>query len=272
MDAQARRQIGAYFAGFPHLLIGIMAVGVVILFAARGPLGYSIGLGAILASGAVVVLWSKSQPSDEQMDLWLREDLEALKPRALAKANLLKEDTVRDSVVVIGFRYQNIGGASLGFRRGRDQRARFTPVDTTIINFTEHQLVIYQCVLDRTTGKPLNEGVDEYFYNDVVSVSTQSQAMTVELSEVDRRLHSKLSELKESAVNGKLQVNGAEMFILATAGGTFVRVVLNDPIIIRGLGEGALPSEFADEAVQAVRKMLREKKAGSLPIRGAGGS
>lgn len=125
-------------------------------------------------------------------------------------------------------------------------------------------------MLDLTTGKPLNECVLEYFYNDVVSVATQSEAFTFDLTNIDRRLHSRLSKLKESAVNGKIQVNSAEAFILATSGGGFLRVVLNDPVVIQGLGGGELPMKFAEEAVEAVRTMLREKKVGALPIRSAG--
>ncbi|MFY9823774.1 MAG: hypothetical protein WAM82_20505, partial [Thermoanaerobaculia bacterium] len=144
------------------------------------------------------------------------------------------------------------------------------PVSVTVINFTEHQLVAYQCALDLTTGKPLNESVDEYFYNDIVSVATTSDTFTYSLTELDRRLLSRAPGIKKSAVNGKIQVNAGETFILSTSGGNSVRVILNDPVLVQGLGGGELPLEWAEQAVQAVRKMLREKKAGALPLRRAG--
>jgi hypothetical protein len=269
MDDLARRQVSGYFQKFPQWTVAALAVGVIITFAAEGPLSYILGIGALLTSGTMGALWLKSRPADAQMDLWLREDLMELQTRALQKAHLDQSQLVRDNVVVIGVRFQNLGGATFGFRRGSDGKARFTPVDTTVINFTEHQLIIYQCVLDLTTGKPLNECVEEYFYNDVVSVATRSETFTYELSALDKRLHSRLPKLKESAVNGKVQVNGAEMFILATSGSTFLRVILNDPVVIQGLGGGEPPLEYAEEAVQAVRTMLRDKKAGALPLRTA---
>jgi hypothetical protein len=37
--------------------------------------------------------------------------------------------------------------------------------------------------------------------------------------------------------------------------------VLQDPKLIESVGGGSIPTEMADKAVQAVRKMLREKKA-----------
>ncbi len=87
---------------------------------------------------------------------------------------------------------------------------------------------------------------------------------------LDEKLLARLPKVREGAVNGKIQVNGAETFMLSTSGGTSVRVVLNDPVFIQGLGGGDLPLEFAEEAVQAVRKMLREKKSGALPLRASG--
>jgi|SRR3954468_23530612 len=270
MDHLARRQISAYFQKFPQWAVAVLAVGVIITVAAEGRLGYTlVGIGAILASCTTGALWLKSRPTDAQMDLWLKEDLAELQKRAMTKANLTKDDLVRDNVVVIGVKFQNLRGAAFGFRRGGDDKARFTPVDTTIINFTVHQLVIYQCMLDLTTGNPLNEGVVEYFYTDVVSVATQSEAFTFDLSSLDKRLHARLPKLNESAVNGKIQVNGAETFILATSGGTFLRVVLNDPVVIQGLGGGEPPLEYAEQAALAVRTMLRDKKAGALPLRTA---
>lgn len=115
MDEKARRQIHTYFTGFPHWTFAILTVGFIIIMAAHGVLGYMVGIGALLASGTVGVLWFKSRPAEAQMDLWLREDLAALQPRALTKANLIKDNTVRDSVVVLGFRFRDVGGAASAF-------------------------------------------------------------------------------------------------------------------------------------------------------------
>ena len=270
MEEQKRRQIRAYFARFPQWTLAVLTVGFIIILAADGPLGYVVGIGAILLPGALGVLWFKSRPSDAQMDLWLEEDLKGIEPRALAKGGLEASDLVRDPVSVVSPRFRNLSGAELGFRKGGDRRARFTPVNVTIINFTEHQLVAYQCALDMTTGKPLNECVDEYFYNDIVSVATTADTFTYDMTELDQRLLSRVPKVKESAVNGKIQVNAGETFVLSTSGGNSVRVVLNDPVLVQGLGGGELPLQWAEQAVQAVRKMLREKKAGALPLRGTG--
>ncbi|HEX3129660.1 MAG TPA: hypothetical protein VH394_20145 [Thermoanaerobaculia bacterium] len=270
MENQKRSQIKLYFTSFPQWTLAAAAVGAIITMAADGPVGYIVGIGTILLAGALGLRWLATRPSGPQMDTWLREDIQALEPRALSKAGLEKEDLVREQVVVIGPRFRNLAGATFGFRRDADKKARFTPVHVTIINFTEHQLVAYQCALDCMTGKPLNECVSEYFYNDIVAVSTQSEAFTYSISDLDQRLVSRVPKLTESAVNGQIQVNDGETFILSTSGEASVRVELNDPVIIRELGGGDLPLEWAENAVQAVRKMLREKKSGALPMRASG--
>jgi len=102
----------------------------------------------------------------------------------------------------------------------------------------------YTCVLDFTTGKALNESTDEYFYKDVVSVSTKSESRTVNIPKL-----------------GTLQLNTAETFTLTTSGGTSLSVLLRDPTLIEKMGGGEIPTTRAEKAIQTVRKMLREKKA-----------
>jgi hypothetical protein len=111
--------------------------------------------------------------------------------------------------------------------------------------------------------------VEEFFYNDVVSVSTQSESDTFKVGELDQRLLKLAPGLVKHAVNGLLQINNAESFVLVTSGASRVRVVLNDPVFIESLGGGSVSTELAEQAVQAVRKMLREKKAGAMPLRTA---
>lgn len=267
MNLEKRKKIVLYFWKFPQWALASLAIGTVIVVATEGVLGYVVGLGAIGLSGAATWFWHTARPKNAEMDTWLEEDLEKLQPRALAKSGLDLSDLVGEPVMLTGPRFRNLGGAFFGFRRGKDRRARFTPVHVTIINFTEHQLVTYQCAFDLTTGNPLNECIDEYFYTDIVAVTTRSEAMTYSTGELDDRILSRIPKLAQSAMNGFVQVNNAEIFVLMTAGGSSTKVVLRDPVLIEGLGGGDVPTERADQAVQAVRTMLRVKKAGALPCR-----
>jgi hypothetical protein len=262
-----RSAIRKYFARVPKWALWVVGFA---LFA--GLMEGGVGRYALWLIAAALSAWLISivvgRPSDQQIDKWLAEDLRSIEPRALAKSGLDREGVVRDAVMVIGPRFRNAGGAKFGFRKGNDMLARFTPLDVSILNFTEHQLVAYQCSLDFMTGDPRNECVDEYFYNDIVSVSTQTEPQKFSVGELDKELLSRAKSLgKEAKHTGALQVKDAQSFVLSSSGGTAIRVVLNAPIVFSSLGGGTISMEQSEMAVQAVRKMVREKKAGALPIR-----
>lgn len=253
MTEEERGKVKKYFAKFPKWVVWSIIIGL--------PLLAAWGLGLILIGAGIWGLVSYSQrPTDEQMDAWIQEDLKNLQARALAKTGLDASELVGGPVMVYGPRFWNIGGAEVGIKKGKDGIVRFMPLGVTVINFTQNQLVAYQCALDLTTGNPLSESTDEYFYRDVVSVSTQSKTLTWDRAMLSARA---LSEGPLSALltTGKLQFNAAETFVLTTSGGTSIEVVLRDPQFIESAGGGSIPTEMAEKAVQTVRKMLREKKA-----------
>jgi|GEM_PF-1197165 len=264
-----RRAIQKYFSRMPKWALWLAGFAAIVALMAEGGVRY----GALLAALALVgwaITFVTGRPSDEQMDRWLAEDLTCLEARALSKIGLDRESLVRDAVVIIGPRFRNTGGAKFGFRKGKDVKARFTPIDVSVLNFTEHQLVAYQCSLDSMTGDPRSECSSEYFYNDIVSVATQADPQTYQYGELDKELLSRVKDLGKSAKkSGVLQVNDAQIFALSSSGGTTLRVVLNTPMVINRLGGGTISTEQTEQAVQAVRKMVREKKAGALPIRSA---
>src|SRR6266568_7039694 len=165
------------------------------------------------------------KPSDAQMDAWIQEDMQNLRARALAKTGLDPSELVAESVIVHGPRFWNIGGAEVGIKKGKDGIVRFMPIGVTVINFTAHQLTAYQFALDLTTGNPLSERTDEYFYRDVVSVSTQSKSMTWDATALDEKVRSK-GPLARLVTAGKVLFNSVETVLLTTSGGTSIEVVL----------------------------------------------
>ena len=210
---------------------------------AAGAVPLLIGLAAI--GGAWAVYSSRSsaynaRPSDQEMDAWIEEDLKAMDRQALNKTGL--DEVVGDAVVITGPRFWDVS-AAIKYRKGGDGVLRFSPMNVTVLNFTKDQVVAYSCALDLTTGKPLNEGTDEYFYKDVVSVSTKTKSVTYNTSTM-----------------GTLQLTSAETFELTTSGGTSISVVLRDPSLVQRMGGGEIPNTRAEKAIATVRKMLREKK------------
>lgn len=233
-----REQIKRYFKPFPKWALWMIIIGLPCL------LIYGVGLVLIGIGIWGLVDWTR-RPSDAEMDAWLEDDLRALHPRALSKTGTDPSDLVADPVMVTGPRLWNIANAYRAFRKGKDNILRFTPVSVTIINFTAHQLIVYECVLDLTTGNALNENTDEYFYRDVVAVATKTKSVSVQMQD-----------------GTTLQLDAAEMFQLTTSGGTYVEVLLRSPKVIQMMGgDGDIPTTRAERAIQSVRKMLREKKS-----------
>jgi hypothetical protein len=165
------------------------------------------------------------------------------KGKSLLKTSIDECELVGESVVVTGPRFWNTANAPVHYKRGKDNKLRFTPIDVSVLHMTQHQIISYQACLDLTTGNFLNEATDEYFYRDVVSVSTKTDSKTFSTEKF-----------------GTIQLHAAETFVLTTSGGTSVETVLKDPKLIEMMGGGDIPTTEAERAIQVVRKMLREKK------------
>jgi len=235
-----RKQISNYFDKFPHWTLVVIIVGLCMMLAK----GFALVIGLLAIAGAIwfIVSFYKGKPTDQQMDEWLTDDFKALESKGLNKMGIDSSDCVGESVLVHGPRTGDTGGAKIRFKKGKDGVVRYTPINTTIISFTQNQLLVYTCSLDFLTGNALSESTDEYFYKDVVSVSTKTESKTVEFNK------------------STIQLNAAETFALTTSGGTSVSVLLRDPKLIEAMGGGSIPVTDAEKAIQVVRKMLREKK------------
>ena len=246
---EKRAAIKKYFTPFPKWAIGAAAIGALMVFGGFAGSSTSwgtavVGLLLVAAGVMVIVNWTK-RPTDAEMDAYIAEDIATAGKRALVKAGVEESDLVAESVAVTGPRIWDTGGASVKWAVGKDKMARFTPINVTVLSFSPNQLISYQCAMDLFTGNSLNESTDEYFYKDVVSVSTKTVSVTK--NSADKKV-------------GQLQLNAAETFTLTTSGGTSIEVILKDPKIVDMMG-GDIPTTLAEKAIQSVRKMLREKKA-----------
>jgi len=247
MDEQTKRKmIRNYFKPFPKWAIWMIVIGVVVLIIGLGAGAGAIIVGLVIAGigGFGIYSYGQGQPTDQQIDEWLEEDLKGLSKKALNKMGIDETELVSEPVQVTGPRLWDVAGASVLFKKGKDNVLRFTPIGVSIINFTQNQLLGYTCVFDFTTGNAMNESTDEYFYKDVVSVATKSDSKSVSIAKL-----------------GTVQLNAAETFTLTTSGGTSLSVLLRDPTLIKKMGGGEIPTTRAEKAIQTVRKMLREKKA-----------
>lgn len=236
-----------YFKKFPVWTVVSIFIGLAKLL----PFGF--GLIPIGLAVWGIMSWRK-RPTDQEIDLWIGEEIKKTFDKALTKTGTEASQIVGEKVVIRGFpSIWQLGGATVAFIKGKDDYLRFTPLNVHIINFTENQLISYGCDLDLSTGKMINESTDEYFYKDVVSVSTKTKNQTVKLPD---------GTVKQDV--------SSETFELTTSGGTSISVRLTDPETVKFLGGGQIQqTSLAESAIQTVRKMLREKKGDGVTVKAA---
>lgn len=195
--------------------------------------------------GIIYYLWyKKNKVTDMEYDNIINDDINSLSRRSLQKAGIEEDDIVAKPLIIKGFPLTGRGASTFKVKIGDDKQLRFTPIQITIINLLEHQLVSYQCVFDVLTGKALNEKTVEYFYKDIVSVSTETETAKLE--------------------DGS-QINDAESFKLYTSGGTNITTTINSRSFVKTVGaindsDYNIPTTEIDAAVQTIRKFVREKK------------
>lgn len=256
-DKLKRKMIRNYFDKLPNAVYGFAFAGLICFCIACLLYGQlkvvsqaalnMIGIGVfLLALGWLVWYMHSRKPraTDEQFDAFFSEDLTELNDHALSKMGMQKSQLVREPVNIVAPKLWDTAGATKLHKTGKDKASRYTPINITAINFTANQLLVYECIYDILTGNPLNERTDEYFYKDVVSVSTRKESLSIKTSEY-----------------GVVQLNEAETFILTTSGGTSVSVLLRAPALIQRLDGGDVSITTAEKAIQAIRQMLREKKS-----------
>ncbi len=192
--------------------------------------------------GWIIYLFFKGRVSDQEYDLIVDKELSnSIKARAISKLGTDISEFVSEEVVITGPRLWDTANCEILYKPGEDGVLRFTPMNVTVINFTQNQLLIYSCCYDVLTGNCINENTDEYFYKDVVSVSTKTES-------TDSKI-------------GYMQLNSAETFVLTTSGGTSISILLSDPQLIEKMGGGSIPKTKAEKAIQSVRVMLRDVKS-----------
>lgn len=187
---------------------------------------------------------SEPKPSDEQMDMWRKEDLERIRKQSLSKLDLLPEQVLGDPskpIMVVG----PTEGARLAV--GKDGILRFSSHDIVIVYLTDYHLAAYSCTANMATGLETKESTQEYHYKDVVSVATQTDN----------------SRLFKVVVYGKDKpLANYQKFSLSVASGEKIEVVISFPQLDDLIKNASLAPTGAENAVKVIRAMLREKKGG----------
>ena len=214
---------------------------------------------------------AEPKPSDAQMDVLLREDVRGASERALQQLGITSDELElhsRDVGPPAGRRSrwpadQGCGAIALFGparhalgRIGTDQTWRFATYAVMVLCPTGHHLGIYQCELDFVSGRRRDEETHEYHYADVVAVRTTTTATPgLRITVLDPSAHHRIP------LGRTLQ---REFQVIVSSG--------DRSSIIVGIEDEDEPSEAAhlqesgiDLVIDAVRRMLREKKGGAAP-------
>ena len=154
-----------------------------------------------------------------------------MKPRALNKLGVDESEVSEVPPIILSgydFDFENVEVERV--KQGADGKWRSNIYKVIMIFFTSNEVHCYTIRFKTTKNLIIGEATDVYFYQDIVSASTSSEREKVKVNE------------KEIIIN-------SEAFKLTTKGGTSLTVNLLD-------------AQYAQESVNAMRALLREKKQG----------
>jgi hypothetical protein len=267
-EAENRARIARFFAPLPTGGFVLAVVGLIVFIigaAIYAPVVFLPGV-LIVVGGAALLLRSLSgRPTEAEFDEWLSEDLEELFERARGALKISPEDVIAEPILIgPGHLFMGWPAASRinaehlppnAWRAGTDGVLRVGAFSYQVFFPTEKSLASFWCVYDFCEGKSYNERTEEFFYRDVVSVGTRAQEFDIERSE-----RAGLLGLRKEAK--RYTFGDFESFRLTVAGGDFIEVLVKcaEPQRMLLKREASLPSGPYEEAVAAVRKLLRERK------------
>ncbi len=244
-----RDQIKKYFKPFPMWAIGAIGFGVLLFFAKWW-------LGLLCIGVGVAAFTMNKKPTEAEIDQWLGEDLKTIRDKAQKKLGLESEEVLAEPFVLdqgVVFRgwagTQGIPAEHLppdALKVGDTGKLRLGTFKYQLFFPVEKFLGSYTCVWDFCEGKAYHEGTEEFFYKDVVSVNTKSSLRDVETKK-----------------NGKISIEFNEFKLTVSSGDSIdVAVVSEGMKDKRLLGGDAskLAITSYDSTIQAIRKMLRDKK------------
>lgn len=182
------------------------------------------GVGCFLVFGSSV-----GRPSDSEIDQICQEEIKDLMQKALKKLGIDEEEVnMATPIILSGPAFYRLSTPFL-YQKGKDEIYRSSNYEGMILFFGESQVHSYKYSFSIIANEHA-EHTDEYFYRDIVTVSTASERFTV-----------KTDKGKDFDIN-------FEQFKLTTSGGTTLSCTLLDP-------------GGTEKSIQGMRQLLRQKKS-----------
>lgn len=252
------------------------------------PIFEVIGASVWVTLGVLIVLWWRHRPPDEEIDALREEACQRVQARALEKLSLdLQEAGMGEPVIlttpqfldlITGKRFQvneqgRVREMLFGVRVGRDSVMRYTPIGVDVLVFAPHGLMSFSCVLDLVSGTWSGEATREWFYKDIVSMSTETRSAVIgrTFRQLPIRMLAAAVRFVGVFVPGvKLafawllaRFSDVEVFTVCNKGGKEIEIDLGAPALYSELG-GVRSADDAQRILNGVRAMLRAFKRHSV--------
>jgi hypothetical protein len=282
-EHEKRREIKDYFRGKEQKNnawpIGLMVVGGLIGIASL--VGFNIiGIlfgGALAGLGFFLFRKQAKTVSDEQIDAWFAEDMHDLEAWSRARTGIdaIGGETGEALSLVSFPDPELVKNTFFEGKRGEDGVFRVTPQAYTCFFFLENTMISFQCEIDHSTGNKINERYMEFFYQDIVTVSSHTRTQTSGATSMinaltsggtDNRsaasalLSSATAVVQGRAIDGLVQFNAEESFRITLSNGEIIPVRVSDSRFVdRDTKELAQISNL-QARVKTIRDRVREKK------------
>jgi len=203
--------------------------------------------GLLMLIGLIRFIMSvASRLSDSDIDNQFQADLRQIEQHALDKLGLDKgelSEARKEPLTLSGpivWSTTGVNTKDILWKKGKDDIVRFAINRITVIYFTENLLGAYGCDFNFIKNVMLNEATDQYYYQDIVSVSTKETSTSYTLP------------------NGT-KLTQSQQFRLSVTSGEAIEVFI-DSGKLSEVTKGKIPTEEAEKAVQVIRTILKGKK------------
>jgi hypothetical protein len=201
-----------------------------------------IGLIMALINIVGIVFYFQGKPTDQQIDEWFEEDKRMLEHFALNRLGTDETQMIKEPLTIfkpVFWKIQDISSSDILMKKGKDGLTRFSVWEVAIFHLTDKYLGSFHAIFNFLNGKTANESTEEFFYQDIVKVGTAEESIILK--------------------DGK-KLTDVENFVIKVSSGDSISV--RDIIFKLGQrGTQSVPTTPIEKTVQALRVVLREKKA-----------
>jgi hypothetical protein len=185
-----------------------------------------------------------TNPSDNDIDGYFDMDLKNIVKKSYSELNIMKEEQVRKPIrlmsPILWEEVFGIDSKDLKWRIGKDGIVRFAINRITVIHLTKTGIMSFGCDFNFLKNVALNECCEEFFYQDITSISCKETASSYTLPD-------------------KTKLVSAQAFRITVPGDAIEFVITASKL--KEFTGGEIPTGVFEKARSVLREMVRERKA-----------